>query len=74
MTSYSTLLVETTDNILILRLNRPDALNALNTQMFDELKSFFAMITKHMHSDLSSSPAQEKKHLLPVRISKNSMD
>ena len=42
MTSYSTLLVETTDNILVLRLNRPDALNALNSQMFDELKSFFA--------------------------------
>jgi enoyl-CoA hydratase len=42
MNTYSTLSVEAADNILILSLNRPDAMNALNTQMFDELKSFFS--------------------------------
>ena len=42
MNTYSTLSVETADNIIVLRLNRPDAMNALNTQMFDELKQFFS--------------------------------
>jgi len=42
MNSYTTLLVESVENILYLKLNRPDALNALNNQMFDELKSFFS--------------------------------
>jgi len=42
MSMYTTLLVESADNILFLKLNRPDALNALNNQMFDELKLFFS--------------------------------
>ena len=42
MKTYQTLLAEVKDHVLILRLNRPDAMNALNTLMFDELKSFFS--------------------------------
>src|SRR6478736_2752866 len=42
METYQTLLIEESDGILLLRLNRPDALNALNNQMFDELKAFFS--------------------------------
>jgi len=41
MNSYQTLLPESKDHVLILHLNRPDALNALNATMFDELDSFF---------------------------------
>ncbi|RMF16875.1 MAG: enoyl-CoA hydratase [Alphaproteobacteria bacterium] len=35
--SYETLLVETRDNVGIITLNRPEALNALNTRLMDEL-------------------------------------
>ena len=37
MTTYETLLVETTDAVTLIRLNRPEALNALNSQLLDEL-------------------------------------
>ena len=42
MKTYSTLALEVKDNVLMIRLNRPDAMNALNAQMFDDLKSFFS--------------------------------
>ena len=42
MANYQTLLLETRDNVLLLQLNRPDALNALNALMFDELDAFFS--------------------------------
>ena len=42
MKTYQTLTVEESSSILILRLNRPDAMNALNARMFDELKEFFS--------------------------------
>lgn len=35
--AYETLLVEVTDHVAVIRLNRPDALNALNAQLMDEL-------------------------------------
>ena len=35
--TYETLLVETHDAVRLIRLNRPDALNALNDQLMDEL-------------------------------------
>src|SRR4051794_31949226 len=35
--SYQTLLVETADGVTLVRLNRPEALNALNGQLMDEL-------------------------------------
>jgi enoyl-CoA hydratase/carnithine racemase len=35
--SYSTLIVETTDGVTLIRLNRPEALNALNGPLLDEL-------------------------------------
>lgn len=41
MNSYTYLKVENQDNILILTLNRPKALNALNLQTMRELKHFF---------------------------------
>lgn len=42
MKAYETLLIDIADNVLVLRLNRPDAMNALNALMFDELHSFFS--------------------------------
>lgn len=42
MKIYETLQVEVKDQILILKLNRPDAMNALNARMFDELHEFFS--------------------------------
>ncbi len=42
MNTYKTLTAEVIDNVLILRLNRPEAMNALNTLMFDELNIFFS--------------------------------
>jgi enoyl-CoA hydratase len=35
--SYATLIVETTDGVTLIRLNRPEALNALNGQLMDDL-------------------------------------
>ena len=35
--TYETLIVETTDAVTLIRLNRPQALNALNGQLMDEL-------------------------------------
>ena len=35
--AFETLITETADGVMLIRLNRPDALNALNTQVFDEL-------------------------------------
>jgi enoyl-CoA hydratase len=35
--SFQTLLVETADGVTLIRLNRPEALNALNTQLLGEL-------------------------------------
>ncbi len=42
MNTYTTLKTEVKDNVLILRLNRPEAMNALNALMFDELNLFFS--------------------------------
>ena len=35
--TYSSLIVERLKNVVLITLNRPDALNALNNQMMDEL-------------------------------------
>ena len=40
--AYETLLVEQHDAVTLLRLNRPQALNALNTQVLADLISAFA--------------------------------
>lgn len=41
MKTYNTLQVETVEGQVVLRLNRPEAMNALNNLMFDELADFF---------------------------------
>ena len=40
--AYETLIVETRDQVGLIRLNRPDALNALNSQLMDELADALA--------------------------------
>jgi enoyl-CoA hydratase len=35
--AFETLIVETNDHVSVIRLNRPDALNALNVQLMSEL-------------------------------------
>ena len=35
--AYETLLIEPQDGVLLIRLNRPQALNALNSQLLEEL-------------------------------------
>jgi len=42
MKQYETLSIEVEGNVLLLKLNRPDAMNALNARMFDDLDSFFS--------------------------------
>ncbi len=42
MIHYQTLLLEERESYLLLQLNRPDAMNALNARMFDELHEFFS--------------------------------
>ena len=37
--AYETLIVETEDNVTLIRLNRPEALNALNSQLLGELSA-----------------------------------
>jgi enoyl-CoA hydratase len=46
---YPELIVEKNDDIIILKINRPEALNALNKRVFDALDSFF---TEH-HDDMN---------------------
>lgn len=52
MKSYATLEPEMRDHVLVLHLNRPDALNALNNRMFDDLDEFFS----------------EDYHLFPAKV------
>lgn len=52
MKAYATLEPELRDQVLILHLNRPDSLNALNNRMFDDLDEFFS----------------EDYHLFPVKV------
>jgi|SRR5687768_7310142 len=42
MKKYETLEPEIRDHVLILHLNRPESLNALNNRMFDDLNEFFS--------------------------------
>jgi enoyl-CoA hydratase len=42
MTDYQTILIERHDAVTLVRLNRPQALNALNLQVLDELTEAFA--------------------------------
>lgn len=40
--AYETIIVEIEDHIALVKLNRPDAMNALNKQVFEELGDFLA--------------------------------
>ena len=42
MKTYETLQLERNESIMIIRLNRPDALNALNNRMSDDLDTYFS--------------------------------
>ena len=43
MTTYQTLLVETAEGVTLIRLNRPEALNAFNNQLMDDLTAALAV-------------------------------
>ena len=43
MTTYQTLLVDTTEGVTLIRLNRPEALNAFNNQLMDDLTAALAV-------------------------------
>ena len=43
MTTYQTLLVETTEGVTLIRVNRPEALNAFNNQLVDDLTAALAV-------------------------------
>ena len=43
--SYQTLLLDITDNIATVTLNRPEVLNSLNAEMFDDLESAFTQLS-----------------------------
>ena len=43
MTTFQTLLVENTDGVTLIRLNRPEALNAFNNQLMDDLTAALAV-------------------------------
>ena len=43
MTTYQTLLVDTAEGVTLIRLNRPEALNAFNNQLMDDLTAALAV-------------------------------
>ena len=47
--AYETLIVETRDHVGLIRLNRPDALNALNAKLMDELSEALAKFDADDH-------------------------
>jgi enoyl-CoA hydratase/carnithine racemase len=47
--AYETLIVETRDHVGLIRLNRPDALNALNRKLMDELAEALAKFDADEH-------------------------
>ena len=46
--AYETLIVEVENHVALIRLNRPDALNALNTQLLGELADALSKLTRGM--------------------------
>jgi enoyl-CoA hydratase len=47
--AYETLIVETDDNVALIRLNRPDALNALNAKLMSELADALTAADRNDH-------------------------
>ena len=46
--AYETIIVEVEDHICVVTLNRPDALNALNEELLDELADALAVSYTHL--------------------------
>jgi len=68
---YENLLVQEEDGILILTINRPTAMNALNTTTIQELNHFFSQDAPSvLMSAASSLPEQAKRLLLLALISR----
>lgn len=59
-TGFSTILVTRDDRVGTITLNRPKALNALNSQVMHEVTTVAAELTTTRQSALSSSPATRK--------------
>ena len=71
---YATILLEETDSVLILKLNRPEKLNAFNMQMLDDMldaidyantndniKSLEKLVSKNILSSFSSQIKERQK-------------
>jgi enoyl-CoA hydratase len=66
--AYETIIVETKGRVGLIRLNRPNALNALNAQLIDELSTALDGFEADEGIGASSSPAATRR-LPPVPTS-----
>jgi len=55
MSPYQTLLVETSEGVTLIRLNRPEALNAFNNQLMDDLTAALAVAEAQKVQDTAKS-------------------
>ena len=71
--TFETLRIEmVAEHVVQVTLNRPEAMNALNTQMGRDLVAFFEMSrSDSMTCDASFSPATETGRSAPAAISRN---
>ncbi len=60
MASYETLIVETRGKVGLVTLNRPKALNALNSQLIAELNTVLDGFERDAASAASSSPVRRR--------------
>ena len=67
--AYKNIIVETEDHVTLVKLHRPDALNALNLELLGELGDALPTRRQMTRCAASSSPVR-KKRSLPVPISR----